>query len=146
MEKMQFPCNACGACCQKVTGVPTLDRGDGICIHFDEKSKLCLVYESRPLVCNVDKAYATYFIDKISPQAYYMTQAVSCVEILPQNIDMPLRTEEALRKADLYDESEIFEAEQVKSIVVKYFTIADLQLAKIPKKQNKNNLFLIHDS
>ena len=37
-----------------------LDRGDGTCYHFDENTKLCLIYENRPLVCRVEQYYQTY--------------------------------------------------------------------------------------
>ena len=55
-EKMlsPFPCTACGKCCQNVDKSEQtvfLDRGDGTCRHFNEDTKLCLIYENRPLVC-----------------------------------------------------------------------------------------------
>ena len=58
-----FPCTACGKCCQNVDKseqTKFLDRGDGTCYHFDENTKLCLIYENRPLVCRVEQYYQTY--------------------------------------------------------------------------------------
>lgn len=58
-----FPCTACGKCCKNVdksAETAFLDRGDGTCKHFDEKTNLCSIYESRPLVCRVDQYYKTY--------------------------------------------------------------------------------------
>ena len=52
-----FPCTACGKCCQNVgksEETALLDRGDG------EYTKLCLIYENRPLVCQVEKYYQAY--------------------------------------------------------------------------------------
>ena len=58
-----FPFTACGKCCQNVDKseqTKFLDRGDGTCYHFDENTKLCLIYENRPLVCRVEQYYQTY--------------------------------------------------------------------------------------
>ncbi|MGI3476967.1 YkgJ family cysteine cluster protein [Providencia stuartii] len=55
-----FPCNSCGKCCKKVnasTETSFLDRGDGVCYHFDEITNLCSIYETRPLVCRVEDYY-----------------------------------------------------------------------------------------
>lgn len=55
-----FPCDRCGACCQQVdraSETEFLDRGDGICRHYDEAQKLCSNYESRPDICRVDQQF-----------------------------------------------------------------------------------------
>ena len=55
-----FPCSACGECCRHVNKSELtifLDRGDGVCTHFNEAEKLCSIYETRPLVCRVDAYY-----------------------------------------------------------------------------------------
>jgi len=54
---MNFPCSRCGACCRNVylaDETKMLDRGDGCCIHYDDQTKLCTVYDQRPSVCRVD--------------------------------------------------------------------------------------------
>lgn len=38
-----------------------LDRGDGCCIHYDEVSKLCGVYDSRPDICRVDVQFQRHY-------------------------------------------------------------------------------------
>ncbi|MBW0279926.1 zinc/iron-chelating domain-containing protein [Shewanella xiamenensis] len=56
----EFPCNQCGACCRNVgSAIETqfLDRGDGICQYYHTESKLCTIYESRPLICQINKQY-----------------------------------------------------------------------------------------
>lgn len=55
-----FPCNACGQCCRNILlseETAYLDRGDGTCRHFDDKTHLCKIYETRPLVCRVEDYY-----------------------------------------------------------------------------------------
>ncbi|PJG83341.1 YkgJ family cysteine cluster protein [Caviibacterium pharyngocola] len=58
-----FPCTACGKCCQRVNNseqTAFLDRGDGVCKHFDMETKLCSIYETRPLVCRVEDYYKAH--------------------------------------------------------------------------------------
>lgn len=56
----------------------SLDRGDGVCKFFVDETKLCSIYERRPIVCNVDKAYNTYFKSDISLEDYYKINYESC--------------------------------------------------------------------
>jgi Fe-S-cluster containining protein len=104
---MKFPCKSCGECCRHVRGAPGLDRGDGICVHFDEATRLCQVYEARPMACSVDRAFSNLFQDRISANVYYMVQARACATLLPENADMPQRTEAALREAGLFNEEAV---------------------------------------
>ncbi len=65
--RQPFPCNGCGKCCQNVdksTLTKFLDRGDGICKNFDESTKLCKIYEYRPLVCRVEDFYIKNLSDQ----------------------------------------------------------------------------------
>ena len=55
-----FPCSQCGLCCQRVGRshlTDFLDRGDGVCSHFDAGSRLCTVYAIRPTVCRVEASH-----------------------------------------------------------------------------------------
>ena len=57
----EFPCERCGACCRNVDKAQEtsfLDRGDGACRHYDDRLKLCSIYESRPDICRVDLQFA----------------------------------------------------------------------------------------
>lgn len=64
MQKIStFPCTACGKCCRKVNlseQTSYLDRGDGVCFHFNEQTNLCNIYQHRPLVCRVEEYYKIY--------------------------------------------------------------------------------------
>ena len=47
-----FPCTRCGACC-RVAGRLGHPSYDGVtCIFLDERTDLCTIYETRPLVCH----------------------------------------------------------------------------------------------
>ncbi|AUZ76703.1 MULTISPECIES: YkgJ family cysteine cluster protein [Aeromonas] len=64
-----FPCSACGQCCRRVnesSKTAFLDRGDGVCKHFDEQSNLCRIYSERPLVCRVEEYYLANMSELIS--------------------------------------------------------------------------------
>ena len=76
-----FNCDKCGLCCQQVSTSEIyagLDRGDGICRYYDDSTKLCSIYDSRPIICNVDKAYQEFFQDKMSMEEYYALNYKSC--------------------------------------------------------------------
>jgi len=46
-----FPCTGCGACCRVagLWGHPSLDGKK--CLFLDDRTNLCLIYETRPEVC-----------------------------------------------------------------------------------------------
>lgn len=46
-------CQKCGSCCRFVFDT-FLDDGTGKCIHL--KDNLCLIYDSRPQICRVDRS------------------------------------------------------------------------------------------
>lgn len=69
-----FPCNQCGQCCRNVYLAEVtnhLDRGDGACRHYDDQSKLCSIYETRPDICRVELQY-----DRNYSSQYSWTQFV----------------------------------------------------------------------
>lgn len=43
-----------------------LDRGDGTCRHYDEATKLCTIYDARPLCCRVEDYYRAYLTETIA--------------------------------------------------------------------------------
>lgn len=60
-----FPCNQCGLCCQHVDQAEQsryLDRGDGVCRHYDAAGKSCSIYATRPAFCRVDLHYDTHYV------------------------------------------------------------------------------------
>ena len=76
-----FICDRCGLCCMQVGVSPAyseLDRGDGICMYFDCVTKLCTIYDQRPLLCNIEKAYQEYFKDTMSKNDYYRLNYEAC--------------------------------------------------------------------
>lgn len=76
-----FPCNHCGACCRQVDKSPltqSLDRGDGCCVNYDEKNRLCHIYAERPLICRVDQYYKQYFHQEMSWPQFTELNLAAC--------------------------------------------------------------------
>jgi len=88
-----FPCTQCGLCCKHVNSrPPNLDpltefllskfpykeKEDGSCEMLSEDN-LCLVYDDRPLICNIS------LMAKVKGQDlndYYQQSALSCNELI----------------------------------------------------------------
>lgn len=83
-----FVCSKCGSCCMHLTlfhGVyDELDRGDGVCMHFDEKALLCSIYSSRPTICRVEEGYQ-FFSSSIAWDEYITKMKSACLYL--QNVD-----------------------------------------------------------
>ena len=83
-----FSCDQCGLCCKnldKSTSLDFLNRGDGVCVHFNESESLCNIYEDRPLLCRVEDGY-TLFKSQISKQKYYDLNMQSCTALKAQQM------------------------------------------------------------
>ena len=79
-----FICDCCGLCCMnldKSSIYDDLNRGDGICVYFNEKTKLCTIYDNRPDKCNVDKIYELLYSDKLSKEDYYKLNYEACKKL-----------------------------------------------------------------
>jgi Fe-S-cluster containining protein len=62
-----------------VPGAVDLDIGNGICRYLDRN--LCTIYETRPLVCNVEAMYAAYFEETTTWIEFISMNIQSCIEI-----------------------------------------------------------------
>lgn len=64
-----FPCTSCGKCCRRVNlseHTAYLDRGDGVCRHFNDDTNLCLIYDDRPLICQIENYYKKHLAEHIA--------------------------------------------------------------------------------
>lgn len=87
-----FPCYKCGLCCQNVDKsekTKLLDRGDGTCLHYDEKTKLCSIYETRPEICNVKNYYQNRLAQHLSWNEFVELNLQACKEIQSQELARP---------------------------------------------------------
>ena len=79
-----FECDKCGLCCMHINGKFVdfgLDRGDGVCRYFDDNTKLCLIYSQRPIICNVDEFYNSYYTGKMTKEEFYKLNYEGCREL-----------------------------------------------------------------
>jgi len=80
-QKIIFRCLKCGACCSQLHlfhGMfDDLDRGDGVCRHFNKEKKLCSIYDERPLKCRVEEGYQL-FRKQISYEEYILRNKEMC--------------------------------------------------------------------
>nr|WP_159676003.1 YkgJ family cysteine cluster protein [Enhydrobacter sp. AX1] len=79
-----FPCSSCGLCCKSLSNNPLatdLNRGDGVCRHLDEETKLCKIYTERPLVCRVEDFYNTFLTDKYSWDGFVKLNLAICEKL-----------------------------------------------------------------
>ena len=76
-----FQCDCCGLCCKHLAESDLyreLDRGDGVCMFFNEETNLCDIYEDRPVLCNVDRMYELYIKDMFTREEYYALNYDAC--------------------------------------------------------------------
>lgn len=77
---MSFPCDACGLCCRHVDRsafTKGMCRGDGVCIHLDDASSICTIYDTRPACCRIDDSYS-FWVDAMSLIDYHKANASVC--------------------------------------------------------------------
>lgn len=79
-----FACSRCGLCCQHLNMNPlyeALDRGDGVCMHYDSATRRCGIYEQRPLICRVDDSYI-HFAAVMSREQYNTANLQACQQLI----------------------------------------------------------------
>ncbi|MBQ9486532.1 MAG: YkgJ family cysteine cluster protein [Selenomonadaceae bacterium] len=82
MEK--FNCDACGLCCRHINRSDWLedfDSGNGVCKYLNTDTNLCKIYDTRPDICSVERAYKKYFSDQYSEEEFLRINYEAC-EIL----------------------------------------------------------------
>jgi Fe-S-cluster containining protein len=55
-QLVNFPCTQCGACCRVAVpcGLPAKSKGSLVCLHLDEETNRCTIYETRPSICRIE--------------------------------------------------------------------------------------------
>ena len=74
-----FNCSKCGICCQHIN-TPEIESINGVCINYDKETKLCKIYETRPLICRVDEGYSL-FEKELSKDDYYKENYAACMRL-----------------------------------------------------------------
>ena len=79
-----FPCTQCGLCCRNVhlaEQTQYLDRGDGACRHYSDADKHCLIYETRPDICRVDRQYLLRFHIQCTWEEFVALNTRACKQL-----------------------------------------------------------------
>lgn len=78
---MKFKCDKCGICCRHLNEnalYSILDRGDGVCKYLN--GNLCMIYEKRPDICNVEKMYF-FYKDELEYEEYLKMNEKACEQL-----------------------------------------------------------------
>lgn len=87
MDNIKYPCTSCGCCCKRIDKAISSFHSIGINVDFnytwDENGKCenlttnnkCGIYDTRPLICNIDKLFE--FV-KITKEQFYAMNIASC--------------------------------------------------------------------
>ena len=87
-----FPCSQCGLCCQFVNLAAEtrfLDRGDGICRHYDVGSRGCGIYAERPDICRVDRQYELHYAQQYTWEEFVTMNLQACEILQKSTSSMP---------------------------------------------------------
>ncbi|MBQ6972048.1 MAG: hypothetical protein IJP86_06795 [Synergistaceae bacterium] len=79
-----FNCDCCGLCCRHISGIKMLEAFDdrtGTCIYLDRDNDLCTIYDSRPVICNIDAMYDIFFSRKMTREEFYAMNRESCMRL-----------------------------------------------------------------
>lgn len=100
---MAYPCTMCGCCCRKIEVVIKLTEGiedeklrfpfqpdkEGVCEKFNKQDNTCSIYETRPLICDIDRMAEYFDVDK---KSFYTSNIKACNEMMDMDgVDKKLR-------------------------------------------------------
>lgn len=69
---MKFTCDKCGLCCKAIN-----------CQYLKEDNT-CSIYETRPVICDVEKTYNLYLKDKMSKVQWFKINEDACKTLKAQ--------------------------------------------------------------
>jgi len=83
-----FPCTQCGCCCRKVglipkennLGFPYRAKENGECEML--KDNKCVVYNERPIICNIDRLIKVL---KVNKSQYYKESIDACNKMMDED-------------------------------------------------------------
>lgn len=80
-DRRKFPCQKCGRCCQSLAQnalFEELNRGDGICRHYDEQARDCRIYDTRDILCDVRRTFEQYFAHEFDWETFIDLNIAFC--------------------------------------------------------------------
>jgi Fe-S-cluster containining protein len=82
VNMLGFPCIQCGECCRNIGNLEFLadfNDGSGVCLNLIGNS--CKIYETRPLFCNISKAYEAAYKEVISEFDFIVCNLKVCLDL-----------------------------------------------------------------
>lgn len=79
----------CGECCRHIDRVPMLNNfhnGTGVCKYLDRYTNLCCIYDRRPTICNISKAYDMYFSYEYTEREFLQLNYDACRELQKERV------------------------------------------------------------
>lgn len=76
-----FDCDKCGLCCiglNKHELMKDMHNGDGICKHLDLDTRLCRIYDERPIYCRVEEYYDEHLSDEMEKETFMQLNYEAC--------------------------------------------------------------------
>jgi len=64
---------------QHIPVLSDYDKGNGVCRYLE--NNLCSIYEKRPLICNIEEMYRSYFMEKMAEKEFIDLNIKSCILI-----------------------------------------------------------------
>ena len=81
---MEFLCSQCSACCRSIAHLDLPHNGDGVCLNLDKKTNKCSIYETRPIICQVDKVFENYFKSTMTKKEFFVANTEACHELIDE--------------------------------------------------------------
>ncbi len=73
-----------------------MDRGDGVCRHFDDRQNRCEIYAIRPDICRIDRQYEINYRPLMSWEAFVELNLAACQSLQQSpKVDLHSGKEEA---------------------------------------------------
>jgi hypothetical protein len=102
VSMVKYPCESCGSCCRQIGSVvegavklcqenpdapdlvklvamfPYAYDISGCCTALDQNTNKCVIYENRPIVCNMAELYKEFYSAAMTEEEYYEQSKESC--------------------------------------------------------------------
>jgi uncharacterized protein len=76
---------------QHIPIISEYDKGNGICRYLE--NNLCGIYENRPLICNTEKMYRSYFRETMTENEFVTMNMAACIQIAEHFNDESVKKE-----------------------------------------------------
>jgi Fe-S-cluster containining protein len=58
-----------------------MHNGDGVCFNLDRETNLCSIYETRPLICNIERGWREIFWSDMTIEEWIEMNEEACKKL-----------------------------------------------------------------